>query len=554
MKKILILQLNRMGDIIFTLPLIYRYKQEYPDCQITVLCYREFSEIIGNSSLVDRFVHIGIGEINTIAGYVDTGTAGKNGFPELEETYDIAVNLAYDFGPAKICYNVKAGTRYGRISSKQDEIRLLGDWMKYLFSIIHNRIYNLFNMYDLFARTGGIPNKKIQGYLEIDNPEQRRKEVASLLAENGSTIESKKGIKKGTRVAFQMGASEPIRAWEIETFAELGAILTRNPGLEVVLIGSPNEAELGERFLSMVDFPVVNLIGKTGIPDLPVVLESCDLLVSNDTGPVHIAAAVGTRVLGIYFASAYFAETAPYGEGHVVVQAEMHCSPCTDYADCKHFDCRKSLTVEAVADAGQMMLFGKSTGDEGEKAVFDYPGVSFYRSQFLENGSLIYAPINSDAPSERYRMGLLNRILWEPEEELDMYLRFIDASVPGLKGSADFPAAIDGYRQELGKLHTLFQHGVLMCETLEKEFRNPRFNQEAITNAVNRLGGIETMIDKRDEPLSVLKHFFSFEMMDMGFLQFPPLATELKKKYKKLTDFAESGLRKLERFTTHLAD
>jgi ADP-heptose:LPS heptosyltransferase len=549
MKKILILQLNRMGDIIFTLPLIYRFKQEYPDCRITLLCYREFSEIIGNSSLIDRFIHIGIGDIDNLAGFMDDGTAGKNGFPELEESYDIAVNLAYDFGPAKISYILKADTKYGRISSRQDEIRLLGDWMKYLFSIIHNRIYNLFNMHDLFTRTGGFQNKKTGGFLEIDQPEQRRKKVASLLAENGSAFDSNNGL----RVAFQMGASEPIRAWEIEKFAELGTILSRNDGLEVVLIGSPNEAGLGETFLSMVDYPVVNLIGQTGIPDLPVLLESCDLLVSNDTGPVHIAAAMGTRVLGIYFASAYFAETAPYGEGHVVIQAELPCSPCTDFAQCKHFDCRKTLTVEAVADAAEMMLFDNSTANTGEKTVFNYPGVSFYRSQFLENGSLIYAPIKTEAPSERYRMGLLNRILWEPEEDLDFYLKFIDDSVPGLKDTADFTEAIDRYRQELGKLGTLFQHGVVMCETLEKEFLNPRFNQKAITDAVNRLSGIETLIDKRDEPLSVLKHFFSFEMMDMGFLQFPPLATELKKKYKKLTDFAESGMRKLDRLTAHTA-
>ena len=77
-------------------------------------------------------------------------------------------------------------------------------------------------------------------------------------------------------------------------------------------------------------------------------------------------------------------------------------------------------------------------------------------------------------------------------------------------------------------------------------FVSGNITQEAITTPVNRLNIIETFLDKREEPLSPLKHFFSFEIMDMEFAQFPVLAEQLREKYQKLVNRVASSLTNLQ--------
>ena len=97
----------------------------------------------------------------------------------------------------------------------------------------------------------------------------------------------------------------------------------QHQGLTPILVGASADADACEAVLSYLPNPIENLCGQTSVAEMALVLEHCELLVSNDTGAVHIASAVGTRCIGIYGASAWFRETAPWGTGHLVVQAPL---------------------------------------------------------------------------------------------------------------------------------------------------------------------------------------------------------------------------------------
>ncbi|MCP4153997.1 MAG: glycosyltransferase family 9 protein, partial [bacterium] len=321
MEHILIIQLSRMGDVINTLPLIKSLKEEKENRHITLICYKECSGIIPtpDTSLIDRFVRINIGDIEELAGFDESGKTKGYHFPELTEQYDMVINLAYGEWPAVLCNKIKAKIKFGRIPSKEGEVRQLGDWMKYFFSFIHHRTYNLFNIADIFTRTAHLKNRHVTGYLPLQEADENKA---------GELLKAKGYQGKGSLIALQIGASKLFRAWELEKFAQLGKVLKKNRDVQVVIIGSKEEQSLADTFLSYADYPVINLVGATTITRLPGILKKCALLISNDTGPAHIASAVGTKVLGIYFASAYFAETGPYGDGNVVIQTQMPCLPC----------------------------------------------------------------------------------------------------------------------------------------------------------------------------------------------------------------------------------
>ena len=129
-------------------------------------------------------------------------------------------------------------------------------------------------------------------------------------------------LPAGRLVALNPGASRDHRRWPAASYAAL-AMALQHQGLTPILVGASADADACEVVLSHLPNPIENLCGQTSVAEMALVLEHCEVLISNDTGAVHIASAVGTRCIGIYGASAWFRETAPWGTGHLVVQAPL---------------------------------------------------------------------------------------------------------------------------------------------------------------------------------------------------------------------------------------
>jgi len=159
-------------------------------------------------------------------------------------------------------------------------------------------------------------------------------------------------------VALNPGASHPVNRWSPESFARLADHLTAECRVKVIIVGGDGDMALAEEITRLAASDPINLAGTTTLLQLGAVLKRCSLLVSGDTGPMHMATAVGTRVVAL-FGAADPARTGPVGAGHRVIQAGgVECVPCRSRrcANGSNLECMEKITVEEVFGAVASML------------------------------------------------------------------------------------------------------------------------------------------------------------------------------------------------------
>lgn len=272
-----------------------------------------------------------------------------------------------------------------------------GDWANYYFNAAVNRGLNRFNLVDIHCRLGGVAPG---GPLRLTvTPEDRRR--AAELAHDLNL--------SGRLVALVPGASTPEKQWHIGGLIEVARMVTAQRPVKVVVFGTLRERVLGRRLAEAVP-GAVNLCGKTGLGELAALLARCDLCLTNDTGSMHVAAAVGTPVLDLSLGSALSHETAPYGHGHVVVEPRLACFPCAVKWRCPHRSCHSEIPPAAVAKLAAMML---------DEAVPDrlpdqpeYAGVNIYRTAFDRRRWFQLEPLVVRAGTAEDLMNAAYRLMW----------------------------------------------------------------------------------------------------------------------------------------------
>ncbi len=165
----------------------------------------------------------------------------------------------------------------------------------------------------------------------------------------------------GPLIAFNPGASHPVNRWSIAHFAALADMLARKLDARVVIVGGPEDAPLAEELFAQAASKPLLLTGKTGLLQLGAVLAQCDALVSGDTGPMHLATAVGLPVVAL-FGAADPARTGPVGNGHIIMQAEnVPCVPCRSRTcgNPRYLECMEKLSAERVFEAVEKLVRGK---------------------------------------------------------------------------------------------------------------------------------------------------------------------------------------------------
>jgi hypothetical protein len=152
-----------------------------------------------------------------------------------------------------------------------------------------------------------------------------------------------------------MGAAKAFRRWGADHFARVIGWLINEKHRRVVLLGSEDEGNLSDCVAQRLNGEKKNLIdltGKTSLRTAGAVLERCELLITGDTGPMHMAAAVGTPVLSLFSGPAYPWETGPYGPGHFVLYADVPCAPCSDPEHCERdHECKEMMRPSVIMRA-----------------------------------------------------------------------------------------------------------------------------------------------------------------------------------------------------------
>ena len=347
MKQVLILNITRMGDLVQMGALLDRLHEEWPGVAVDLVVDRRFAPVAallkGLREVVALDFHALIDESrarvkDVVALYQEASAWAK---PLAERRYDRVINLTFNKPSALLAGFIGAPDVRGAQSAWDGGIVIENPWMAYFSDFQQFRRFHRFNLVDIYALGGSGPGTYTPLRLTVSSEDQAWARNALAGASDW--------------IAVQAGASDGMKAWRPHLFGlALANLGKRWPG-GIVLIGSrEEEAAIGEVLQGYQTAggkgPVKNMAGRTTLNQLAGLLGECRLLLTNDTGPMHVGVAVATPVIDLSVGHVSFQETGPYGSGHWVIQPELECAPCGFEQVCAHHACKDRISPDFVAD------------------------------------------------------------------------------------------------------------------------------------------------------------------------------------------------------------
>lgn len=334
-KKILIIRLDHIGDSVMTIPLMMEIKNRFPGSELHYLCNPGIVPLLEPLNLVDRFYpftapwfYKGEGPLEGIKGFFSLAGMLRG------ERYDIGLDPRGDL--RHVLLMRLAGIRY----SIGYGITGGGPLLDKVIPYNHEEHIVKQNLRVLQPLLGEAPEPSYP-FLTTDDEEVDAVENIAPEPQKGERFV---GIQPVARVRHKW--------WEPEKFARLADLIKEESGFEVVFIGDKGEREYIENIIDLCKHKHKNMAGLFTLRQLPIFLKRLSAVIGCDSGPMHIAAAVGTPTITI-FGSLDPRRCQPFGdeELHRVVQhTELSCVPCSSRFCKDDFLCMKMLRVEDVFD------------------------------------------------------------------------------------------------------------------------------------------------------------------------------------------------------------
>ena len=358
----LVIQMARMGDFIQTTPLLRSIKNQSPYVKLWVLADKSIKSLAEHTPYIDEIITLDIKEISKLLSQNDNLIYQyellKNRLNFLSElSFEKIYNINFSNITAVLSAIPKSGQVIGYSHSKGGKCVKKEPWFAFFNATVKYPRLSPFNLVDFFnflcSKSLHNQNKL---YYSLDS-NAVKKSVLMLENENISD--------EDILIAFQLNTRHKQRQWPVRFFSELAQKLLHHKNIHIILLGSADDryqannfnkniAHLGHSSLHRVH----DFVDRTSIPELAGLLKRSNLLITCDTGTMHLATAVGCRVLAIFIGPAYVRNTGPYGNNHWIIQTDYPCSPCIeDNAVCNDFRCRKAITPDLVHALTRHILF-----------------------------------------------------------------------------------------------------------------------------------------------------------------------------------------------------
>jgi heptosyltransferase-2 len=338
-KRILIVRTDRIGDVLLSTPVIKALRDSYPNAYMAMIVSPYAKDIVeGNPYLDEVIIYDKDGKHKS---WVRSMKFARN---LKKKKFDLTiilhptnrVHLVTFFAriPKRVGYDRKLGflltdkIRHTKQLGEKHELEYALDLVRYL----------------------GIEPKDKSLFMPI-KPESE-KWVEELFQQEG--IE-----KTDKLLVIHPGASCPSKIWPSERFAEVADRLMEKYGFKVLLIAGPKDIKIAQEVIKKMRHPAVNLAGKTSVSQLATILKKCQLFISNDSGPVHIASAVGIPVISIFGRNQKGLSPlrwGPLGRKDRVLHKEVGCIECLAHNCVKEFACLKAISVEEVLNTVDLIL------------------------------------------------------------------------------------------------------------------------------------------------------------------------------------------------------
>jgi heptosyltransferase-2 len=348
-KRLLVRGPNWIGDAVMSEPALASLRGHFPEAEITLLVKPAVALLFkGHPALARIMVYEDRGK--------HAGLAGKWALAgELrQQRFDLAILFQNAFEAALLAFLAGIPRRYGYATDGRS--LLLSD------PIVRPDQASIGHQVDYYLnllRPLGVSDRTAQPRLFLSEQEER--EMARRLAEAGvAETDAICGVNPGSTYG---GA----KRWLPERFAETGDRLARNSGCRIVIVGAPGEEALGRAVADKMKSKPLVLSGQTSIRELMAVIKRCRLFLTNDTGPMHIAASFGVSVVAVFGPTDHRA-TSPSGTAHVIVRHPVDCAPCL-LRECPiDHRCMTRVTVEEVYQAAAHLLSKQQAGSSMQKA------------------------------------------------------------------------------------------------------------------------------------------------------------------------------------------
>ncbi len=339
--KILIRATNWVGDAFMALPALRAMRKRFPEAEIAIVGRPYVADIYRDQEICNQLIP-----------YDPKGLhAGFSGRERLAaelraQKFDVALLLQNAFDAAWLAWRANIPERIGYARDSRSILLTKAIPVPRQGEIpTHEKFYYL----ELVRRAGWLDSVPDETFIGLHVPEEKRRSADEFLYQSG--------VRQGAlRIAIGAGASYgSAKCWPPSRFAEVANRLQSGEDADVILFGTAAEASVSTAISAEMRRPSIDLTGKTAIADLPALLSQCHLFIGNDSGAMHVAAAVGLPIVAV------FGPTDPDGTAPVtprcsIVQQKPYCSPCFLRRCPTDHRCMTVVTADMVEAAARPWL------------------------------------------------------------------------------------------------------------------------------------------------------------------------------------------------------
>jgi lipopolysaccharide heptosyltransferase II len=341
-RRILVIRLDLMGDIVFSIPAIELLAERFPRAHIDALALPYAADLLRGVEALSHVHQIDVNAYRRPSGWRHARRLVATIWRLRRERYDLAIGLSGLMGGV---FAVLSGARW-RVGYARETF---------------GGCYNL----PQAGRRYEKPQHEVEYCLDLvralpSDAEPGEPRVPMLRAER--TV-ARLDLPDTPYAVLVPGASNgAAKRWPAAFWAQLGDRIARECGLAIVLSGAASERSLVQQVADAMDASATNAAGRTSITELVDLLRDAEIVVAGDTGPLHVASALDRPVVGI-FGPTDPTNTGPLASRAIVVRRDLTCSPCYDLrspADCKLPDrsmpCMWGLSPDAVFESVRQLL------------------------------------------------------------------------------------------------------------------------------------------------------------------------------------------------------
>lgn len=332
--RILLIKPSSLGDIVHALPVVAALKERWPAAHLTWFVKRQWADLVERAEGVDRVWPVDA----TVRSWLGQVRGLRH------ERFDLAVDLQGLFRSGALARLSGAPMRVGFANGREGS-----PWFYTHRVPVPNPEMHAVDRYLLVAAALGIgPPATPQFRFKLS--EKDVAVVRELFQRRGVSVDK-------PWVAMNVSARWTTKRWPLSSFAAVLDQFGKDGVGPIAVIGSSDEQRDANQLRALTTTPFIDLTGAVPLGCLPALLSKAAVMITNDSGPMHVAAALGIPVVAMFGPTSAI-RTGPYGTGHRILTGQVPCRPCFSRV-CRHspeMECLHLITPDQVAEAARRLL------------------------------------------------------------------------------------------------------------------------------------------------------------------------------------------------------